>query len=267
MKISHESPICLLNQSREYNDYDYALVHLFEEIPEYYEFFVESLKQGRHVLLDNSIFELGTSFNPDKYIDWILKLNPTEFIIPDVLEDTIGTMDSALDFMEKYGDKVKHIKKIGVVQGRSYEELVQCYQYMDDVIKVDKVAISFDYSYYQKVTPHPNKWMGYTLGRAQTITSLLNDGIINTKKPHHLLGCALPVEFMFYRGFDWIETIDTSNPVVHGLLGVGYGPGGLTSKKSIKLVDLIHSPYPDFTHLELIRHNIGKFRQIVRGCY
>lgn len=265
MKISHESPICLLNQSREYNDYDYALVHLFEEIPEYYEFFVESLKRGRHVLLDNSIFELGTSFDPDKYIEWILKLNPTEFIIPDVLEDTIGTMDSALDFMEKYGEKVKHIKKIGVVQGRSYEELVQCYLYMDQTIEVDKLAISFDYSYYQKVAPHPNKWMGYTLGRAQTIISLLNDGIINTKKPHHLLGCALPVEFMFYRGFDWIETIDTSNPVVHGLLGVGYGPGGLTSKKSIKLVDLIHSPYPDVTHLELIRHNVSKFRQFVRG--
>ena len=26
--VSHESPISILNESKEYNDYDYALVHL-----------------------------------------------------------------------------------------------------------------------------------------------------------------------------------------------------------------------------------------------
>ena len=31
MLISHESPISMLEKSRDYNDYDYALVHLFEE--------------------------------------------------------------------------------------------------------------------------------------------------------------------------------------------------------------------------------------------
>ena len=32
MKISHESPLALLKISRAYNDYDYALVHLFEKV-------------------------------------------------------------------------------------------------------------------------------------------------------------------------------------------------------------------------------------------
>jgi nitrate reductase NapAB chaperone NapD len=264
MKISHESPLCLLDRSRGYNDYDYALVHLFETEPTYLQFFKDSLAQGRHVLLDNSIFELGTTFDPDKYAYWIKELKPTEYIIPDVLEDTLSTMDHALDWKEKYSDLPG--KTIGVVQGKSYEHLVQCYDYLDNIIGVDKIAISFDYSYYLEVCPHPNKWMGYALGRVQTLTRLLNDGVINTEKPHHLLGCALPIEFMFYRkGFEWLESLDTSNPIVHALLDFGYEPGGLDAKKSIKLIELLNTPEPSVATMHTIRHNIQYFRSYVHG--
>ena len=62
MKIAHESPLQLLEPSRQYNDYDYALVHLFEDGPkEYYDFFVKSLEQDRKVILDNSIFDVCNS--------------------------------------------------------------------------------------------------------------------------------------------------------------------------------------------------------------
>ena len=44
MYVSHESPISFLEQSRSYNDYDYALVHLFETHPKYYQFFKDSIK-------------------------------------------------------------------------------------------------------------------------------------------------------------------------------------------------------------------------------
>ena len=39
MKVSHESPISILEYSKNYNDFDYALVHLFEQYPEYYNYF------------------------------------------------------------------------------------------------------------------------------------------------------------------------------------------------------------------------------------
>ena len=266
MKISHEAPLSLMPQSHKFNDYDYALVHLFEEIPEYYDFFVDSLKQGRQVILDNSIFELGTAFDSDKFFDWVNKLKPTEYIIPDALEDCLTTMDNALDWKEKYIDKIStECKSIGVVQGKNYNELVQCYDYLDNVINVDKIAISFDYSYYLDICPHPNKWMGYVLGRVQTLTQLQQDGIINTKKPHHLLGCALPIEMLFYReGFEWIESMDTSNPIVHGLTDTVYEPGGLVTKQSIKLVDLIHStPTPE--QVEKINWNLSIFRTYCNG--
>lgn len=266
MKISHESPLCLLEKSREYNDYDYALVHVFEENQMYYDFFKESLERGRTVILDNSIFELGTAFEFPKYLQWIQKLKPTEYIIPDVLEDAEGTMQNALKWKNEYSNLVPAgCKSIGVVQGDSYEDLVRCYEYLDKEINVDKIAISFDYSYYLEVCPHPNKWMGYVNGRVNTLSRMLNDGVINTSKPHHLLGCALPVEFFFYReGFDWIESLDTSSPIVHGLLDTVYEPAGIVNKQSVKLVDLLSAePTPDQDLA--IRHNVNIFRTYVEG--
>ena len=268
MKISHESPLALLDQYRYYNDYDYALVHLFESEPTYLQFFKDSLAQGRKVILDNSIFELGTAFDTVKFLHWIRDLKPTEYIIPDVLEDALGTINNANIWKNIFlPDVPRGIKSIGVVQGKTYQELVNCYLHLDTFVNVDKIAISFDYSYYLEVCPHPNKWMGYSIGRAQTLTRMLKEGIINRSKPHHLLGCSLPIEFMFYReGFEWIESMDTSNPVVHGLLNIPYEGTGLATKQSIKLVDLLHAK-PTPLQENLIGTNVNKFKYIVRGMH
>ena len=113
MLVSHETPISILEESKLYNDYDYALVHLFETHPEYYNFFKCSLAAGREVLLDNSIFELGESFDPKKYIKYITELNPTFYIVPDVLEDAQGTMSSWNKFFLNYGSDLKGRTTIG----------------------------------------------------------------------------------------------------------------------------------------------------------
>ena len=92
MLVSHESPISILEESKQYNDYDYALVHLFETQPEYLNFFKRSLAAGREVLLHNSIFELGKAFEPTKYIEYASELNPSFLIVPDVLEESEATI-------------------------------------------------------------------------------------------------------------------------------------------------------------------------------
>jgi len=85
--ISHETPLSMLEESITYNDYDYALVHLFETHPDYLKFFKRSIACGREVLLDNSIFELGKSFDSVKFAEYVKELRPTYYIVPDVLED------------------------------------------------------------------------------------------------------------------------------------------------------------------------------------
>ena len=92
IKIAHESPKSIFNEVQQYTDYDYALVHLFEEDKEYFNQFEEAINKGREVILDNSIFELEEAFDAHKFAYWVKKLRPTWYIIPDALENAEKTM-------------------------------------------------------------------------------------------------------------------------------------------------------------------------------
>jgi hypothetical protein len=259
MLVSHESPISILDKSRMYNDYDYALVHLFETHPDYYNFFKDSVTVGREVLLDNSIFELGESFDSDKFAEYAKELKPTYYIVPDVLEDGYATIQDFNDFIKKYPDLPG--LKIGVVQGRTWDELVDCYRYMSD--NADYIAISFDYSYYIVTGSGKTKLERYTTGRHKFINDLKREGIWNIHKPHHLLGCSLAKEFSLYTNDRSIRSVDTSNPVVAGIKELRYnGNLGLNHKPSIKLADLIDHEVTD-TQMENIEYNVKNFRKIV----
>ena len=260
LRIAHECPIDIFDKVDALTDYSYCLVHLLDENPRYRSKFEDVCKEGRReVILDNSIFELGTSFDGSKYSEWVWKLQPTHYIVPDVLEDTDATLKKRDEWFKHFLFTRNTSKSIGVIQGKTYEDLVRCYNEMEP--SVDKVAISFDYSYYLKQDKGKNKWQTYMFGRRVLLEKLLDDGIINMNKPHHLLGCALPQEFDHYKGleFSFLDTVDTSNPVVHGLNGIRYTPFGLREKVSTKLIEYMDEEVP-LKQWEDIKYNIWLFR-------
>lgn len=261
IKIAHEAPKSIFKEVQKYTDYDYALVHLFEEDEEYLQQFKDAVKNGREVILDNSIFELEEAFSADKFIHWVNELRPEWYIVPDALEDTKKTMSQMADWNLRYA-AAAYGKKIGVVQGKTYKQIVACYEYMDKMADVDMIAISFDYSYYTETISHPNKYVSWMLGRVKLLGDLVRDGIINEDKKHHLLGCSLPQEFSFYSQYDWIYSLDTSSPVVHGIKGIGYRSDGLWNKESQKLHELMNYEVGD---TNLILNNIHKFKWLVNG--
>jgi len=92
----------------------------------------------------------------------------------------------------------------------------------------------------------------------------LQEGVIDVSKPHHLLGCELPLELIYYRGgsYSFIKSVDSSSPIVHGLLGIQYTNFGLWEKKSIKLADLMEYPEDKISeNYACIEYNIRKFRE------
>lgn len=260
MKRAHEAPVSIFDTIQNVTDYDYFLVHLFEENPGYWIHAIKAVNSKREVILDNSIFELGTAFEGDRYYYWINRLKPTWFIIPDVLEDYKATISKLDDWFSNYPTPAG-MKTIGVIQGKTYDELVNCYKHVAP--KVDKVAISFDYSYYKESIDDSittNKYEKYMLGRIKLINDMLKDNIINTKKPHHLLGCALPQEFKAYKGMRWIDSVDTSNPIVHGINGIIYNENGLDSKVQTKLIEYINSEISS-VQLANILYNVEMFKE------
>ena len=263
MLVSHESPISILDKSQTYNDYDYALVHLFETHPQYYDYFKNSVKLGREVLLDNSIFELGESFEPGKFAKYVKELKPSYYIVPDVLEDGYATIKSFHEFTTKY-TKLPGLK-IGAVQGKTYDEIVDCYNYMSE--NADYIAISFDFSYYIVTGKGKSKLERWCDGRRRLIEQLKKDGIWNNQKPHHLLGCSFAKEFKNYVGDKTIRSVDTSNPVVAGIKELRYtGNLGLNEKPSIMLADLIDHEVTD-TQMEDIKYNVNCFKDIIGHGY
>ena len=257
-QICHEAPLKLLRFSRTFNDYEYCLVHLLDKYPEYFEFFVESLKMGRRCILDNSIFELGTAFDADKFAEWIIKLQPTEYIVPDALENTNETIEKFKKWKAKYVNLPG--KKIGVVQGKNFEELTVCYNFMHQ--HADKIAISFDYSYYFTIGKGVNPWQKFANGRRECLRWMNECGVLRFDKPMHLLGCALPQELKSDPLYKQFDTVDTSNPIVHGIKGILYTEEGLTEKNPIKIVDLFEESF-DCQQLENILFNVDMFRKFV----
>lgn len=262
INIAHEAPVSIMDQVQTVTDYDYALSVCFDKVDGYYDFFQKAKKKGRWVLLDNGIFEEGVAMDAGLYADWITKLLPNEFIVPDVLEDKDKTIANFENWLKDYGDLPG--RRIGVVQGKTPEEIIECYKFMSE--KADKIAISFDYSLYLKLFPNDTdltKWQKWAKGRLAML------GIIETTigiadKPHHLLGAAIPAEFGYYVNSPigrYIESLDTSNPVVFAIQSGQYPKDmlGMKTKISKKLKDLITTPKSDKLVVDAV-HNIAQFR-------
>lgn len=259
IKRFHEAPCSCFKEVQSVTDGDYCLVHLLLNNEQYFKLFQNAVMSGREVILDNSVFELGTAFDIDVFAQWVQILRPTYYIIPDVLDSCAGTLFNLHEFIRRYPDLPG--KRIGVVQGSCYTEIKKCYTELEPL--VDKVAFSMDSRGYGTLGLE-----GMMIGRQNTLYDLFNDGIINPHKKHHLLGVALPQEMTFYRDhsedFEWIDSVDTSNPVLHGLKGIRYHELGLSDKDRTKMCDCIDD---DVSPVQLtdIMYNIERFRRMCNG--
>lgn len=257
MLISHEVPICLLEESKKFNDYDYCLLHLTYEYPEYKQFYLNSIKNGRKVLLDNSLFELGDALTNEQLAEGVLDLKPTWYVIPDCLNNKDITISRFEGFIRDYPDLPG--LKIGVVHGSTKEELAECYEYMSE--KADKIAIPFGSKAFDEIGKGRTILEKRSSGRTGFIKYLIEKNLWNWEKPHHLLGCNLPVEFMEYGRIENIESLDTSSPIIKGVLGMDLNPN--TPNKPVeKVADLIDMELSSLQK-EKIFENVCEFKELI----
>ncbi len=255
MQISHETPLCLLERSREFNDYDYCLVHLCDHpdkkvAERYFKFFKESLEMGRKVILDNSAYELGDAVGGKRYADWINKLRPTEYIIPDVRSNGKESVRLMKNWIVTYGSDLLGTP-IGVVHGVNLKDMKMCYVEMES--RLPKLAFSFEDFYFNQRT------VDIEFIRSWVIRQLS----VNYEKPHHLLGVILPQEIRQWRGCKWIETMDTSSPVLHAFQGIRFEDYGLDEKSTVKIDDIFESAELTPEIEELIQYNVSVFRSFL----
>ena len=258
VKVSHEVPLQLLSQSEKFNDYDYCLPHLLDQYPEYEAYFREAKKKGRYIIMDNSLHELGEAYDTKRLMHWISELEPDEFIVPDVWENGTYSVRNAKTWSTI--EMPENTTKVAVVQGKSYSDFVNGYQSYK-WFGYQKIAFSYGASWFQETFQHPNPYVAKMMGRLKTITNLYKGGLISNHDRVHLLGCNLPQEFLYYKDFPFVESIDTSNPIIHGLEGIRYSEGGLLRKSNQK-IDKDFTQEVSRKQIYDILHNVEMFRTI-----
>ena len=257
MKVSHEVPIAYLLASQWFNDYDYLLPHLYDKYPEYKEYFYKN-RSIRYIVMDNSLHELGVPYSKGRLLSIIEEVQPNEFIVPDEWENAIYSMRNAKEW--SYIELPENVKKVAVVQGKSFAEIIKCYQTYK-WLGYTKIAFSYGANYYKEMFPHPNVNISKALGRQLVIVKMIEMGMIGETDEIHLLGCSIPQEFLYYKEIPQIKTIDTSNPIMAAYDGVEYNNWGLLEKPKTKIDDVINDEANSVIY-ERIIHNVETFKKI-----
>lgn len=261
--VTHEAPLCLMSFVQKLTDYDYCLVHFLPQSEEYQNFFSKkNITRDRFILMDNSLFELGESFEPGQYLHWIQKIEPDLYLVPDVFQEGEKTKKSYQEWLDLIAtiyslDTSKWpfylLNMMGTIQGKTLEEALDCYEFFLSQSLIKKIALPFHGEFLKdpllrEIFPEELNSEADLLVHARPcfLKYILSQKRFAkySPKPFHLLGCYLPQEFKNYVSFPehhkkFIHSIDTSSPVIHGITGHLYDPlEGLQEKNPLKIDDI-----------------------------
>jgi hypothetical protein len=258
IKVSHEVPKCLLKASLEFNDYQYCLPHLLDQDTAYRKHFYDFKKSGGYIIMDNSLHELGVAYDHERLMFWVNELEPDEFIVPDVWMDIDATLKNAEEWIKlKYPPNTT---PVAVVQSRSFKDAEECYLALKNM-GYKKIAFSYGADWYMDKFHGIHIDKAKMMGRISAVKQMFYNGTIKKNDRVHLLGCSLPQEFGWYENCSYIESIDTSNPIMAALEGIGYDEFGLLTKPKANMNDHFYIDIKD-VNLKLVLHNVETFKKI-----
>jgi len=262
MKVSHELPLGLMHHAYKWNDYDYCLPHLIDQYEQYKLFFTKAKKDKRFIIMDNGLFE-GVEHTTEDLLSKIELLQPDIFIVPDAWNDATTTLRNAKSWMINYKAGLPEgVNLMAVCQGQDMGELITTYQTLVD-LGYTHIAFNHSSIAYQKEYPSDMlRLKAQMYGRMEFIRRLVQHGTIRKSHYHHLLGCSLPQEFMAYDGWNFIKSVDTSNPILVGAEGVRYTDSGINFKPEHKLEHYFEKDLED--RIEDIKFNVQIFKSFIK---
>jgi hypothetical protein len=274
IKINSELPNCLLNKNEEINEFDFVLFHLCESDEKYKNHFmyVRYTQPKRLMILDNSAYEYyikGETLDLDKFINCIFELEPDYYILPDTLMDRRKTLTDTVKFMFKMAGRGEcKSKPLAVVQGKTVEEMLQCLDTYE-TWGIENISIPFHNSFFKELGVHTNEDIQnefmetygvtnddilYAMGRVQFVRDY--EHILKRFKYVHFLGSHCPLEKVFYKDYD---SMDTGYPVKLAIMG-----DLLFEEKSKPniIIDEFLNDELDIETKELIEINVEKFKKL-----
>lgn len=260
--ISHESPLCLLEESKKYNDYQYLLPFFYKRYPEYKEFMdnYQGLK-----FCDNGLFENET-YTIQEQIKLIKETKCHIYIVQDTWDDATTTAKDAKYWMslKKTGVLEPKLNLMVVLQGKTFSEIEQLYI---QCVDLGYRHFAFNHSsvaYQNEVGSVEDKIEKAKIGRITLIRRLWNKNIIKEHHWIHLLGATDVTEFHYYNQAlpGVVDSLDTSNPIIFGCKKQLYNEKLYKIKPKEKVEEFFDKEF-DTQTLDCILNNIKTFKQIV----
>jgi hypothetical protein len=232
-----------------------------EEDEEYRNYFLKCKEEGKEIYLDNSLHELSYAMDDDILTKWIEILEPSTFFVPDVWENYMETYKNAKRWI-KFKEQFPKTTLTAVIQSTdliNIEWLYKAYKQLG----YNKIAFSYGNSVYERLFPYPNKDLAKSFGRLQVLSYLYNEKVIKENDRIHLLGLSTTFELQFLNQFPFIESLDSSNPVMLTLDGNAYHSNGWYVKPKSNMNDCFDTPI-EYINLELLDYNINKFKELLQ---
>jgi hypothetical protein len=176
--------------------------------------------------------------------------------------DANTTLVNAKSWMINYKKGLPEgVNLMAVCQGKDMTELITTYQTLVD-LGYTHIAFNHSSIAYQQEYTGMDSLKAAMYGRMEFIRKLVASGAIRKDVYHHLLGCSLPQEFMYYEGYDFLKSVDTSNPILIGANKETYGDfGSMLTKPKDKMEKFFEQDM--LPSMNFITENVREFRKII----
>lgn len=195
--------------------YHLVLAHKCLEDPSYLSFYQTLRDLGHFIILDNGAAEMQSSIPFERVMEVAARLQPDEIVMPDEL----GNGDATMTYFDSWENEVPLRKRMGVPQGRSWDEWRNCLHHMLRA-GVHTIGVA-------------KRYEAFAGGRLSAVKYFMEQSDHGTPYYEtvdtHLLGCySNPIwEIMQMRSvFDSVRGIDTAAPFAHAQANLGMGKDG-----------------------------------------
>lgn len=242
-------------------DIDLAFAHLCANNANYCNYFRNSARFGRMVILDNGIMELGSTVDEGVLLDVTRVIRPMLLTPPEVLGDGRETIALTRDFIARMPEirLPKETGLLGVVHGRTWGEWIENYRvFHNELDAIVRIGIPYDMTFEVPGVDESacaTEWVRMLENRVRAV-ELLDEAGLN-KKPAHLLGTVDAIEFLRQQRFTWVASNDSSTAYVSAQRGVRYDPTvGIHAFKH--KIDMMSALVPE--NIDLFLQNVSAIR-------
>lgn len=196
-----------------------VLAHIVKDNPEYAAFYRRMRDRGDLVLMDNSAFELGESFDPAQLVELGSMCGAEALVLPDYpFQDATKTIEAAKKYIPVF--KEAGFKTMFVPQSTrgDLESWIEAYKWGAMNPDIDVMCMSI--LGIPGALPHIPR----AYARVVMAQILIDRGVFNFSKHHHWLGlnAGPALEIPALKRMNVLDTCDSSAPVWQAILGVEY---------------------------------------------